>query len=184
MTALDLDAIHWQETAEGHYMPRTAPADINYPSEDDVENGVMYGYEDQYEGTLPATGESPDAPSLDALVVGDGQLTVTVSLNDAGEPAYVLYRTATAGWTLPDEDLKLLADGEVVINGLHNGTLYYVCAVSKVGLTYSLPSVVMAARPEPAGATRARYRVVGIEHMPGAATQTLVLERIERPTHP
>ncbi len=184
MTALDLDTIHWEETVEGHYRPRTDPADINYPAEDDVENGVVYGYEDQYEGTLPATGESPDAPSLDALIAGDGQLTVTVSLNDAGEPAYVLYRTATGGWSLPDEDYKATADGDVTIGGLQNGSLYYVCAVTKIDQTYSLPSIVLSARPQASGATTARYRVVGIEHMPGAATQTLVLERIERPTHP
>lgn len=184
MTAIDLDAIHWEETAEGHYMPRTAPADINYPVEEDVENGVVYGHENQYEGMLPATGESPDAPTLEEISVGDGQITATVSLNDAEEPAYILYRTAVGGWTLPDEDLKLTADGQVTITGLQNGTLYYICAVSKIGQTYSLPSIVLSARPQTSGATTARYRVVGIEHMPGAATQTLLLERIERPIHP
>lgn len=184
MSAIDFDAIHWEVTAEGHLRPRTVPAPFKYPPELDVEDGVIYGYDDQFEGTLPTTGESPDAPFLDKLVPGDGQLIASIRLNQAEEPAYILYKTVTGAWTLPDEDLKATEDGDVVIPGLHNGLLYYVCAVSNVGLTYSLPSAILSGRPEATGIIKARYRVVGIKHMPGAPTKTLLVERIERPINP
>jgi hypothetical protein len=147
-----------------------------------VKFGVEFGIDDV--GEYAGAGATPDSPGLLLLTEGDEQLTVDVQLNDADDPAYLLFRTAAGEWTAPSESLKATESGNVVIPSLQNGSLYYVCAVSKVGTLYSLPSNILSGRPKSTDAVTARYRVTGITRMPGAATKTLLLERVERPTNP
>ena len=184
MSEISFDAIHWGVAGDGSLRPRAVPAPLNYPEPPNVLQSVVYGYENQYTGTLESSGQSPATPIIMSATKGDGQITVDVILNSSLHPAYIIYKPAVGGWTLPDETLRLTESGTITIPGLHNGVVYYVCAVSKSGLTYSLPSNMVSARPEQGGLKKARYRVVGIKHMPGAATKTLVLERVERPIHP
>lgn len=91
----------------------------------------------------------PAAPTLVSATPGDGQVTLSVTLNAAGDPAYIVYGAvgARGAWSDPSEDLKLTASGTIDVTGLSNLQEYVFDVVSESGDIYSLPSDVLHATP-------------------------------------
>jgi len=80
--ALSYDFVYWEENGDGDLRPRTTAVDIGYPTEAQTEFGVVYGYEDQFTGTLSGGGPVPSTPSIRILSNLDGTATATISNSD------------------------------------------------------------------------------------------------------
>lgn len=80
--ALAYDFVYWDVDGNGDLYPRATPADINYPTVDQTEFGVVFGYENQYTGTYVGGGARPDQPSVRIHNDQDGTGTATVSNGD------------------------------------------------------------------------------------------------------
>lgn len=79
MAEIDLDNIHWTVDGNGDYMPLIPAAPYNYPDEAAVLQGIVFGYADQYLGTLDASAQVP-VPTVSAVDSQNGrQAVVTVS---------------------------------------------------------------------------------------------------------
>jgi hypothetical protein len=56
MSALEFDFIHWKDNGDGSISPLETPLNINYPSESNVKDGIIFGALNDKEGTLSVEG--------------------------------------------------------------------------------------------------------------------------------
>lgn len=91
---LDFDTLHWELTG-GILRPINPPKDINYPAVDDVAFPVVFGYDDQFMGTLIA-GFPPAPPTLTVEDLGGGVARFTISGSTVGTSNQVYIRSTTA----------------------------------------------------------------------------------------
>jgi len=137
MVDISLDTIHWGVDGLGDYYPLATPLPMNYPLEMYVLEGIVYGYADQFLGTLVAGGH-PN-PILSMVVNEDDtgiiatRSNVTVGATDAlwwanraGE--FVSYGS---DWDSIDEMEVLLTDTGV----------YYGYIWSATGTTLGISNV-------------------------------------------
>lgn len=106
---------------------RTTEADPNFPAESDVRDTVVYGYADEYTGTLYGA-DVPNPPTLSCEDQQDGGTVVaTVTGADAGTTNEIYTspfgQLGVMGWTL---------QGSVTDNGTLTFTLPKGLYVSKV----------------------------------------------------
>lgn len=123
-------------------------------------------------GTYSA-GLTPDAPAVSAVSVGDGTVTVHVTLNSSDDPAYLVWTAfgRSANWTTPSESYKVTADGDITVSGLTNYREYAFAAISKSGGVYSQHSDAMVIEvPRP---TTSDVSVRMRDQIAGATTQML-----------
>ena len=132
------DLIHWEYDANDDLQPLEEAADIGYPDEDEVEYGVVFGYEDQYTGTLSGGGAVPTTPSIRIRNNQDDTATATISGADAGttNTVYIFLRHGGV--------LELINAGSRTGNGTVGITKpegeYIGYAVSTLDNVNSLPS--------------------------------------------
>lgn len=154
------DTVYWGVDDDGDYYPLETPLPLNYPTEENVLDGVVFGYDDQYEGTA-ISGTRPDEPIVHSAVASAGSATVALSLNDADDPAYIIYSPVQAQmtWSQPSESLKSTDGSAVAVTGLNNLIEYEFSALSKNGGVYSHPgSSVRCVPRSSAQATGVRMR--------------------------
>lgn len=164
MADIDLDAIHWQVTTEGHLQPRMAPLPINYPDPANVAAGVVFGYENQFTGTLVAGDGSGSgvAPEITAAVAGDGQVVLTIAANAETDVIIVRHRQMPQSWAAAPATPSIVGSGDVTISGLTNGRPYEFAAYTvRPGLSdwsqpvFSTPTTGAAVTGPYAGAVEA-----------------------------
>lgn len=91
------DQIYWTPNDDGVMVPRAQSLDLNYPTEQQTQQGVVYGYLNQYTGQLNASGGGviPNAAIISVQDNQDGiSATVTVreSETDVSNRIYVFRR--------------------------------------------------------------------------------------------
>ncbi|MBN2714109.1 MAG: hypothetical protein JXR97_16945, partial [Planctomycetes bacterium] len=91
--------------------------------------------------------EQPEAPEASLASVGADSITLDVTLNAAGNPAYAIFRQTDGSWSEPSDDFKVIANGELPITGLTGGKPYETAVVSGLSGVYSLPSDPVYATP-------------------------------------
>lgn len=52
MSDVSFDILTFEVNSSGALTPRAQPLPINYPLETEVEKDIVYGYEDQFTGSL------------------------------------------------------------------------------------------------------------------------------------
>lgn len=95
MAEIQFDTISWTRDENNDIMPLLPPKPFNYPAEEEVAFPVVFGYDDQYEGTLIAV-FPPNMPTLSVEDLGGGVARFTISGADAGTSNKVYARMATA----------------------------------------------------------------------------------------
>ena len=80
MTDISLDTIYWGTDIYGDYYPLATPLPMNYPLENVVLIPTVYGYANQYTGTLAGGGVIPDRPTL-VLEVRDDETGITAIMS-------------------------------------------------------------------------------------------------------
>lgn len=135
------DRINWGLDNLGAFVPRATPLDINYPTENQVDNGVVYGYEDQYLGTSGGGGISPSPPT--SFTVSDNRdgSTATATISGTDQPTFV---NEVYGWLQTGGYMSLtllgsrVGDGDITITASANN--YQAVCVTQNNGNYSLPT--------------------------------------------
>lgn len=175
MTTLDFDNIHWEILPDGSIQLRDEALDINYPDEDEVELGIIYGYEDQYTGSYTATGNIPDeAPAISA-VSGDEQVVISLipAEDYVANAMYVRYWTIGGETSAESLALSRTGAGDVTVTGLTNGTTYFFQAYHKNGAGVGVWSGAVMATPTDVELTN-RPRIERIRDNAAAATMRII----------
>lgn len=117
--------------------------------------------------------EQPTAPTITAVLAGNGAATVTADLNAANNPAYIVYRRLgnNSSFSAIDESLKIIASGSsVIITDLENNAAYEIAAVSKTtGLFSDLSNVFQVVPMVDGGSLTSRVAAVVAAEINGAA---------------
>jgi len=138
MSALEFDAIHWEEVG-GDLRPLETPLDTNYPAENLVKLGTVYGFLDQYEGTAnDLTVPRPTTPSLRITNNDDGTGTATISGSDSGTTNTVYVFLRHGGVLELVNAGSRTGDGDVSLSNLFGEYIGFV--VSSASNILSLPS--------------------------------------------
>ena len=148
-TGTELD-IFWELDALDDIMPRDPPLPYNYPIEDVVLEDVVYGFLEQFRGTLRCgEGESPETPVISVQGFTEGSVTIAVADVPAGCRAYVLYRRVYSEEQFSDLDtaFSTVGPGSVTITGLMVNITYDFISVTECGTIYSLPSNIVSEAP-------------------------------------
>jgi len=138
MSALEYDAIHWEEIG-GDLMPLETPLDTNYPAENLVAVGTVFGYLDQYLGTAnDLTVPRPTTPTIRITNNDDGTGTATISGSDSGTTNTVWVYLRHGGVLELLNAGSRTGDGDVALSGLFGEYIGFV--VSEASSILSLPS--------------------------------------------
>lgn len=174
---LRYDAIFWQYDINGDLTPRTAAADLNYPTEATVQAHVFYGVDDVYEGTLTVGSNPPAVPTLTIVDSVDGAHAVaTIAGSSAATTNHVLTAVVSVdGLTFVDSGNRS-EDGTVTLTLTPGRYWGQVKSDWAGGTSYS--SVVYFEVTPLEEETAYDYRVKDIFSLPGDKVKTLVLERI------
>jgi hypothetical protein len=126
---MTVDYINWYLDAQGNHRLLPTPKEYNYPIPSLVFLDTVYGYDDQYTGTLSPSGEAPPVPSL-AITKDELQLTVVISGSDSVSTNYliVLYPGGDR-WT---EKGTTTGDGTISVT-LTAGTFWVAVKSQTVG---------------------------------------------------
>lgn len=95
MAEIQFDTISWTRDANNDIMPLLTPKPFNYPAEDEVLLDIVYGFDDQFTGSL-VSGPPPTPPLLTVEDLGGGVARFTISGSTAGSSNKVFIRAATA----------------------------------------------------------------------------------------
>lgn len=131
MAEIQLDAISWTRDENNDFMPLIPPKPFNYPEVSEVEYSIVYGYDDQYEGTRLPGGVKPAVPVLTFADNFDGETTlVTVSGSTAATTNRV-YAKADQATTDPVLIATISGDGTATATLPNTGVyLAYVLSTS------------------------------------------------------